>query len=97
MSKFKVGDRVRVFEGKRTYEGRIESVGSGSTGQRIRVQFDRDRDSDWFYAQQCRKLVKRERREWWICPRDGGAVYHTKPEGLYHSDVIHVREVRLKK
>jgi hypothetical protein len=35
MSKFKVGDRVRVFEGKRTYEGRIESVGSGSTGQVI--------------------------------------------------------------
>lgn len=63
MNKFKVGDRIRVYgfnskDGPIACDRKIEDLeGDGL----IRTEYD-----EYVHPKQCRKLVKRKRRECWV-------------------------------
>lgn len=58
MSKFKVGDLIRIYSETDVYEDIITKILPGNL---IQIQSCR-----LFHAKQCRKLVKKERRRLWM-------------------------------
>lgn len=62
--KFNVGDRVAVYKEERRV-GVVDQVGDDCGSSRIKVMFS-NVDFQWCYQQQCRKLIKKQRRRIWI-------------------------------
>lgn len=106
-SKFKVGDRVAVYDGQRLV-GTVAEIYDGvtSTGD-VRVTF-KDKEM-WYHHKQCRKLVKKEAREWKVYVFEDGTIsshasrYSTVFSSAsttnvvsLSSTVIRVREIRGK-
>lgn len=95
MSKFKVGDRVAVYTGQSRGIGTIKC----SSDELVVVRFWQTEGT--YHKKQCRKLVKKKRREFWMC-RNGEfelfKVYHSQytPKELLaqYKTVIKVREVK---
>lgn len=109
--KFEIGDRVRVYAsasgGIGIFKGIVQEIDPIPNGK-IRVSTP-GRQLFWFYPQQCRKLVKKQRREFWIRLCDDeinhdmkGAVRadtnNAPPEKVCDDcQVIRVREVKEEK
>lgn len=71
-NKFKVGDRVAVYETGRRKTGIIKEVDESVIAQSIFVNLDEDPDECsgiWFHPKQCRRLRFREKRRFWINPQ----------------------------
>jgi hypothetical protein len=68
MSKFKVGDRVRVYGGTNPDEGEFfDGTVRQIEGRWLVVKDDRNGEVvSSFHVKQCRKLVRKERRRVWI-------------------------------
>lgn len=62
---FQVGDRVAVYWYDGRFKGRVLSV----NGDLLAVQFDSGQQRR-SHAKQCRRIVKRKPREWWISQGD---------------------------
>lgn len=106
MNKFKVGDSIRYFDSRHGYKrGKVHTL-SGS-GDLLGVFKDDDSTFHWFHYKQCRRLVKKPRREFWIIkfPPEGQLdervtyrrVNSEEPPYPESLNYIHVREVVEKK
>lgn len=110
MSKFKVGDRVNCYVGGGVLNGKILSRKATITNiyneSMIGIVLDEKNDCGQsictsVHPKVCRKLVKKKRREFWMC-RNGGfelfKVYHSqfisKELLAQYKTVIKVREVK---
>lgn len=62
---FEVGDRVAVYEGINKYRGPIDTVGNFQGADYIRIK-DGKSISREFHPKQCRRLVKKERRRFFV-------------------------------
>lgn len=97
MTQFKVGDRVAFYSGRNRIVTEVSEIDNG-----ILLLKDHDRpDSKWIAnPHQCRKLVKRERREWWVYVYDDGSIEECEQKSsserkrLYSVKVREVRKVR---
>ena len=97
---FKEGDRVRVYDagGAGNYISTIEEVRS----EKVLVVKTPGNNLTFVFHQQCRKLVKKASREFWIriCPYDDEHEMFTPVRSTPvcgHCEVIRVREVKEKK
>lgn len=61
---FKVGDRVAVYSSKKRFKGTVTSDVITSAGL-IQIKFDDGYLWD-FFPQQCRRLIKKQRRRVWV-------------------------------
>lgn len=91
MSKFKVGDRVAVYHRANREVGTVKDILNTGT---LTVLID----DKWFYRheKQCRKLVKKKRREFWLYRHSNIELFTAtiyKPSDKYF-EVIKVREVK---
>ncbi len=79
MTQFKIGDRVRVYNAgtprNELVVGIIESLPDEKTDF-VRIVFKENGIMQRYlaYPQQCRRLVKKERRRVYICINKGGAL-----------------------
>lgn len=93
---FKVGDSVSYY-----FIDSTENAAYGS-GNIRRIQDGKiNVNGRWLHPKQCRRLVKKKRREFWLAKRptpfDGWAAYEDiPPPGVKASaiEIIHVVEVR---
>jgi hypothetical protein len=107
MSKFKVGDRVRIF-GSTWHmgiaHGTAASVKSGKVfdvntgGEHIAIHLDSGLDVS-AHPKQCRRLVPKKRREWWLYESEHGYLMAENDENMARyfaksKPVIHVREIK---
>lgn len=101
---FKVGDRVRVYDWRNgTSVGAVDHI---TRHGELCVSFS-DQDIKIFaYPKQCRRLVKKKRREYWIDIRqtENGVepnyvLWEAEPvmNIQVRGELIHVREVKEKK
>lgn len=81
---FKVGDRVRVYHGWREIEGQVTSIANTNLASEL-IHVTEDgfysaHEDGPFAPEQCRKLVKKERRRVWLIesdiPASKGINYH---------------------
>lgn len=91
--KFSVGDRVACYWNDGTPVRSIGVVANVSIST-ITVSMDSDADyydqgqkCDW-HPKQCRKLVKKKRREIWVCCIEGGKITGNKNDDIYNRVVI---------
>lgn len=75
MSKFKVGDRVAVYDNGHRQVGVVGQIGDTTGSKNIRVdavksQLHSPWKFSWFHPKQCRRLIKRERRRVFIQEKD---------------------------
>lgn len=63
MSKIKVGDRIRIFHDHIITTGEILHI----DGCFISYKCDKNNGPFKAHIKQCRKLVKKQPREWWVC------------------------------
>jgi hypothetical protein len=108
-----VGDRVRVYGHSAMLDGQIATVTNASSpfvkGYIFVVKDDGEPGEFELHPKQCRRLVKKKRREWWItrgacgdpmctCKDCEIETLHTseqiKTDGKYVKEIIHVREVK---
>lgn len=65
MNKFKVGDRVKVYDGGYGYSGTVDAIEANSSRVRISCRVS------WIHPKQCRRLKPRPKpREIWIREAD---------------------------
>lgn len=91
----KVGDRVAVYDGVLKYCRTIEAIAPSGA---VRISGS----TAWFHPKQCRRLVKKKRREWWIniYPDREGYAHATKKDAdsghrrNARTECVHVREVK---
>lgn len=98
MSKFKVGDRVVMYNGFARHTGVINSLVRSSLYQ---IKIDSTESVMTFHEKQCRKLVKKERRRVWVDVEALRAIsedsVNGKGDGLIDvSEWIEFTEVRRK-
>lgn len=102
---FQVGDRVRVYSGDHSPDYRVRTgvvvQGPNDIGLLYLRFADKERSYFWAHPKQCRRLVKRERREWFVAMDggdvhtfDGVALFKSIPPHLGHYNWVRVREVR---
>jgi len=95
----KKGDRVAVYANGRRITGVVDRLGKGSFFGQVYVSADSGVEyGEWAHPSQCRRLVKKKRREWWITVRktDGKVTDVSEvPLGdlLAPWELVHVREV----
>jgi len=89
MNKFKQGDRVTIYNWKGPHRATVDAV----EGDLLSI------NHSMFHYKQCRKLVLKPRREFWLV-RDKGfidfEVREILPENKSWDEVVHVKEVRGK-
>lgn len=102
MSKFKVGDRVKVYgciptDGGFTFgvKGTVTKISPGGLGNPIAVDCGFSQGHIEVHPKQCRLLKKRERREWKLT-RSIIGLEVDGPISLVIGETVHVREVRKK-
>lgn len=67
MSKFNVGDKVKAYDRQGAFVGIVNKVLDGCVYLLVEDEhLVGHQTMKYFYTQQCRKLVKKERREYWI-------------------------------
>lgn len=76
MCKFKVGDRVRVYEFVHKHEGTVSFI--GVTGL-INIEISPGNTISGVHPKQCRKLVKRKTEYLWVNPDKIGYFINTSP------------------
>lgn len=101
MKEFKVGDRVALYLNDARVTGKITEI----DGWKIRVLWKHPSAGNvygWHHVKQCRRLVKKKRREWfmvfdhdqdncpYVYPSQETAKDHIPPAGF----MVHVREVK---
>ena len=95
-SKFKVGDRVRVYHGLMRFDGTVKQTSTSLLAVEYELSSGEKRASE-FQTQQCRKLVKRERRRVWLMrgQLEQGygviAAEYSQPEGNAYAEFVEVR------
>ncbi len=102
MSKIKVGDKIRIYSNADVWTGVVEKIYPND-----HLDYISDDDGLLYgsHIKQCRKLVKKTPREWWINTKDyefdsmfgtetGVMCRSTEPENT--DDWIRVREVKKK-
>ena len=102
MNKFKVGDRVCVYQSDEnsafSCRGTVKEVNPRS----LTVNPDHSTKVYRYHYKQCRKLVKKHCREFWIdLYSSGGVTVHKSKDtlesiGTSAAERIHVREVKKK-
>jgi hypothetical protein len=93
---FKVGDRVAVYWYDGRFTGSILLLSKeGSTGYRYFVRFNTGVDK-WAHHKQCRRLVKKKRREFDLHFNHGDCEVRLASDKAWigNTEVIRVREVR---
>lgn len=98
MNKFKVGDRVAVYSLRDPAKGSVLSI--NDLGHLI-VLIDGYEGTNTFHPKQCRRLVKKKRREFWVgIFHHSGAIcaFNQKPNNVFgYDEIIKMREVKEKK
>lgn len=98
-----VGDRVRIYGHRFFCDGEVVTVMSGEgVGPEIQVADAAGSCKGWAHPKQCRRLVKKQRREWWIVESSSGCLWpydsKSKAEDIAAktaaNSIIHVREVK---
>lgn len=91
---FKVGDRVRAFDGSYHDDGVIRHLPSGSVLY-VTVVLDGYKGcTSRYHPKQLRRLVKRKKREYWLEVKPNGAVHHVSTQYFMGGTLF--REVRKK-
>lgn len=75
MSKFKVGDRVAVYNRHWRITGRIEDINCHGKLFVIEDGYNSCHEESPFSPKQCRRLKRKTRREWWISVHKPGCRY----------------------
>lgn len=93
-NKFNAGDRVRAYMGNTIKVGKIIDI--GPTLMQISYGIN---EGSIVHPKQCRRLVKKKRREWWInINRSTDDIYSTRELADNSSseriECVHVREVK---
>ncbi len=103
MSKLKVGDRVRVYSVHTvTFTGRVDSITNGILVGVIEDGFYSQHGDGPFHVKQCRKLMRKKRREWWVVVGQDSIIKSGKPSDLpitaaWPDNLVFVREARGRK
>jgi hypothetical protein len=79
MSEFKVGDRVVCYNCTLRRKGNIIDIDTRYTPNTLVIQTDDDTIS--MHPKQCRRLVKKKRREVWVHPQGIGHCDYVKASG----------------
>lgn len=64
--KFQVGDKVAAYLGSKKYVGMVNHIDDRREPHMVVVETETDTLS--FHPKQCRRLVKKKRREIWVDP-----------------------------
>lgn len=93
-SKFKVGDRVRVYQGQGAPETQLigEVAGIANENSLCVAHGTQKAYVSYYHPKQCRRLVKKKRREWWILEHDLTVNSLSNPHDF--KSAILVREVK---